>query len=60
MYIVYNARRRTDLHLTKVKLRLAKRIVRYSGSALFSLLPRSMQKAESLSSFKVLINTYNC
>ena len=55
----YNTRRRTDLHLLKVKLSLAKRTFRYSGSALFNVLPSSMQKAESLSSFKVLINTYN-
>ena len=55
----YNTRRKTDLHLPKVKLSLAKRTFRYSGSALFNLLPRSMQKAESLSSFKILINTHN-
>ena len=52
-------RRKTDLHLPKVKLSLAKRTFRYSGSALFNLLPRSMHKAESLSSFKILINTHN-
>ena len=55
----YNTRRKTDLHLPKVKLSLAKRTFRYSGSALFNLLPRSMHKAESLSSFKILINTHN-
>ena len=55
----YNTRRKTDLHLPKVKLSLAKRTFRYSGSALFNVLPRSMQKAESLSSFKILINTHN-
>jgi len=55
----YNTRRRSDLHLPKVKLSLAKRTFTYSGSALFNVLPSSMQKAESLSSFKVLINTYN-
>jgi len=55
----YNTRRRSDLHLPKVKLSLSKRTFRYSGSTLFNLLPSSMQKAESLSSFKVLINTYN-
>ena len=55
----YNTHRKTDLHLPKVKLSLAKRTFRYSGSALFNLLPRSMQKAESLSSFKILINTHN-
>ena len=55
----YNTRRKTDLHLPKVKLSLAKKTFRYSGSALFNVLPRSMQKAESLSSFKILINTHN-
>lgn len=55
----YNTRRRTNLHLPKAKLSLAKKTFRYSGSALFNLLPRSIQKAESLSSFKVLFNTYN-
>ena len=55
----YNTRRRTDLRLPKVKLSLAKRTFRYSGTALFNLLPRSTQKAASFSSFKVLINTYN-
>ena len=51
----YNTHRETDLHLPKVKLSLAKRTFRYLGSALFDVLPRSMQKAESLSSFKILI-----
>ena len=55
----YNTRRRPDLHLPKVKLSLGKRTFRYSGSALFNLSPCSMQEAASLSSFKVLINTYN-
>ena len=55
----YNTRRRTDLRLPKVKLSLAKRTFRYFGTALFNLLPRSMQKAAPLSSFNVLINTYN-
>ena len=54
----YNTRRNTDLHLPKPNLSLAKRTFRYSGSALFNLLPRSIKNAESLSSFKVLINTY--
>ena len=55
----YNTRRRTDLHLPKPKLSLAKRTFRYSGSAFFNLLPRNIQNAKSLSSFRVLINTYN-
>ena len=55
----YNTRRRTDLHLPKPKLSLVKRTFRYSGSALFNLLSRSIQNAESISSFKALIDTYN-
>ena len=55
----YNTRKRTDLHLPKPKLSLAKGTFRYSGSAFFNLLPRSIQNAESLSSFKVLIDVYN-
>ena len=56
----YNTRRKTDWHLAKVKLSLAKSSFRYLGSVLSNLSPCSMQKAESLSSsFKVLINTYN-
>ena len=55
----YNTHRKTDLHLPKVKLSLAKRTFRYLGSALFNLLPRSMQKAETLSSFKILIYSHN-
>ena len=55
----YTTRRKTDLHLPKAKLSLAKRTFRYSGSALFNQSPPNMQKAKSHSSFKVLINTYN-
>ena len=36
-----------------------KRTFRYSGSAFFNLLPRSIQYAESLSSFKVSLDAYN-
>ena len=56
---MYNTRRRTDLRLPKPKLSLAKRTFRYSGSALFNLLSRSVQNTESLSSFKASIDTYN-
>jgi len=42
----YNTRRRTDLHLPKPKLSLAKRTFTYSGSAFFNLLLRSIQNAE--------------
>jgi len=55
----YSTRRRTDLHLPKPKLSLAKGTFRYSGSAFFNLLPRSIQNAESLSSFRVSIDAYH-
>ena len=46
----YDTCRRTNLHLPKPKLGLGKRSFKYSGMALFNLLSRYIQKAESLSS----------
>ena len=39
-------------HLPKPKLSLAEQAFRYSGSALFNLLPSGIQNPESLTSFK--------
>ena len=55
----YETRRRTNLHLPKPKLGLGKRSFKYLGMVFFNLLSRYIQKAESLSSFKFLMNTHD-
>ena len=55
----YETRRRTNLHLPKPKLGLGKRSFKYLGMGFFNLLSRYIQKAESLSSFKFLMNTHD-
>ena len=59
MYIVTILAEELICTCPKSNLALQKELFNVPAQHFFNLVPRSMQKAGSLSSFKVLINTYH-